>query len=137
MYLPMKDDEWNDSILTVLKCEPLMEYRAEDDPSPPKQQMHRKSGLPLWVVTLSYEHPQHDYEPENCEVRIASAADPGISAGPIRFGGLAFRTWNMNGKKGLSISAESWTQEPRPSTKRRPEPGTPPASGADAKKEAA
>jgi len=38
--------------------------------------------------------------------------------GPIRFGGLAFRTWNMNGKKGLSISADTWTQETKPSAKR-------------------
>ena len=33
----------------------------------------------------------------------------------------------MNGKKGLSIVADTWTQEPRPSTKRPTRPDTPPA----------
>jgi len=127
----MKDDEWNDSVLTVLKCEPLMEFQKEDDPSPPKQQVHKKLG-PLWVVTVSYEH-EMDYEPENCEVRIGSQSDPGISPGPIRFGGLAFRTWNMNGKKGLSVSAESWTQDARPSSKPRKADPPPVAGGGDAK----
>ncbi len=116
MFLPVNDDEFNDSILTVLKCDPVTEFNP-DEGAAPIQQRHRKSGLPLWSVTISYEHEQ-DFEPENCQVRIASAADPGLVPGPIRFGGLAFRTWNMNGKKGLSISADTWTQEARPSTKR-------------------
>ena len=124
MFLPVPDEEFNDSILTALKCEPLMEYRGEDDPAPPAQQTHRKTGAPVWTVTVAYEHEQ-DFEPENCEVKITSAGDPGITPGPIRFGGLAFRTWNMNGKKGLSITAESWTQEPRPSAKRPPSPPAP------------
>ena len=131
MFLPVADDKFNDSILTVLKCEPLMEFRGEDDPAPPVQQTHRKSGLPVWVVTVSYEHEQ-DFEPENCDIKIHVAGDPGITTGPIRFGGLAFRTWNMNGKKGLSVSAETWTQEPRPSSNRKPTdgaPAVPPAQG--------
>ena len=125
MYLPVKDDEVNDSILTVLKCDPLIEFN-DDETAAPVQQTHRKSGLPLWTVTVAYEH-ENDFEPENCQVRIAADGDPGIVPGPIRFGGLAFRTWNMNGKKGLSIAADSWTQEPRPSSRRPSKPDMPPA----------
>lgn len=135
MFVPVKDDEWNDGILTVLKCEPLMEYQREDDPAPPSQQVHKKMG-PLWSVIVSVEH-EKDFEPENCEVRIGSEGDPGIVPGPIRFGGLAFRTWNMNGKKGLSIMAESWTQEARPSSKRPPVPSSPVGSGVEGGKKAA
>ena len=116
MFLPVSDSEFNDSILTVLKVEPLMEFQEDADKAP-VQQKHRKSKLPLWSVTASYEH-EMDFEPENFQVRISSGTDPGITAGPIRFGGLAFRTWNMNGKKGLSITADTWTQEPAPSAKR-------------------
>ena len=135
MYIPVKD-EWNDGILAVVKVEPLMEYQREEDPNPPKQQVHKKLG-PLWSVIVSVEHPEMDYEPENCEVRIGSPGDPGIEVGPIRFGGLAFRTWNMNGKKGLSITAESWTQDSRPSAKRPPAPPTPaPSQGEEGKKAA-
>ncbi len=126
MFLPVSDSEFNDSILTVLKVEPLMEFQEDADKAP-VQQLHRKSRLPLWSVTASYEH-EMDFEPENFQVRIASGDDPGITPGPIRFGGLAFRTWNMNGKKGLSITADTWTQEPAPSAKRaataKPAPDT-------------
>ena len=125
MYLPVDPDEFNDSILTVLKCDPLMRYEPEDEGAEPTQQLHRKTKLPVWTVTISYEHEQ-DFEPENCQVRITADGDPGITPGPIRFGGLAFRTWNMNGKKGLSIGADTWTQEPRPSTRQARTTATPP-----------
>lgn len=124
MFLPVDDDEFNNSILTVLKCEAVSEFNSDED-AEPVQQKHRRTGLPLWSVTVSYEH-ELDFEPENCQVRISSAKNPGLVPGPIRFGGLSFRTWNMNGKKGLSISADSWTQEPRPSSQR---PSAPPAAG--------
>ena len=124
MYLPVNDDEFNDSILTALKVEPLMEFQ-EDEDAVPVQQRHRKTKLPLWTVTASYEH-EMDFEPENFQVRVSADGDPGITAGPVRFGGLSFRTWNMNGKKGLSVSADSWTQEPKPSTKRATAPAKPP-----------
>ena len=124
MFLPVDGDEFNDSILTVLKCEPLVEFN-EDETAAPVQQTQRKTGLPLWTVICSYEH-ENDFEPENFQVRLAAVGDPGIVPGPIRFGGLAFRTWNMNGKKGLSIAADSWTQEPRPSSKRPAKPDLPP-----------
>ncbi|MGH1492077.1 MAG: hypothetical protein ACRBK7_22260 [Acidimicrobiales bacterium] len=130
MFLPVDPEEFNDSILTVLKYDGVMEFN-DDEFAEPVQQLHRKSKLPLWAVTVSYEH-EADFEPENCQVRIASSADPGLTPGPVRFGGLAFRTWNMNGKKGLSISADTWTQEPNPSTKRAAKtspPQTPPKSG--------
>lgn len=123
MFLPVDGDEFNESILTVLKCDPLMQF-DDDETAAPKQQLHRKSKLPLWTVTVSYEHEQ-DFEPENCQIRISNAGDPGITPGPIRFGGLAFRTWNMNGKKGLSITADTWTQAPKPSATRT-KPAAPP-----------
>ncbi len=133
MFLPVDSEEFNDSILTVLKCEGVMEFN-DDEFAEPVQQKHRKTGLPLWSVTVSYEHDA-DFEPENVQIRVASAADPGLVPGPIRFGGLAFRTWNMNGKKGLSIAADTWTQEPSPAGKRAKAaaPPTPPASGSGSK----
>lgn len=130
MFLPVDNEEFNDSILTVLKCEPVMEFN-DDESAAPVQQRHRRSGLPLWSVTVSYEHDA-DFEPENCQVRIASADDPALVPGPVRFGGLAFRTWNMNGKKGLSIAADTWTQEARPSSKRS-RPAPPPTAPIDSK----
>jgi hypothetical protein len=128
MFLPVNDDAFNDSILTVLKCEPVMEFN-DDESAAPVQQRHRKTGLPLWSVTVSYEHAL-DFEPENCQVRVSSVDDPGLMPGPVRFGGLAFRTWNMNGKKGLSIAAETWTQDPAPSSRRasKSTPGPAPVS---------
>ena len=133
MFLPVDGEAFNDSIVTALKCAPDMEFRKEDDPRPASQKTN-KLGLPVWVVTVSYEHAERDYEPENCEVKVASVGDPGIVVGPIRFGGLSFRTWNMNGKKGLAISADSFTQEPRPSSMRKtdPPPSASPATGSKA-----
>ena len=127
MILPVANDDFNDSILTLVKVDPVMEFNP-DDGAAPIQQRHRKSGLPLWSVTVSYEHEQ-DFEPENCQIRIASADDPGLVPGPIRFGGLTFRTWNMNGKRGLSIAADTWTQDARPSTRRATPPSPPTPSG--------
>lgn len=137
MYLPVDAEEFNDSILTVLKCEPKVKFdRDAEEGAPEVQDRHNKSKLPLWLVTASYEH-ELDFEPENFQVRIAHDGDPGIVPGPIRFGGLAVRTWTMNGNKGWSYTADTWTQEPRPSAKRPAKPDVPSAPGGSGKEQTA
>lgn len=135
MFLPIDADEFNDSILTVLKVEPKVKYIADaEEGAADVQEVQAKTKVPLWLVTASYEHA-NDFEPENFQVRIAHEGEPGIVPGPIRFGGLSVRTWNMNSKKGWSISADTWTQEPRPSSKRPAKQDSPPPAPVAAKTE--
>jgi len=125
MFLPVKDAEFNDSIVSAAPSEPVFEH-SEDKDAVPVQKKDKKTGLLHWQVNVMYQHA-NDFAPEVATVKLKSVTDPRIVAGPIKFDGLAFRTWDMGGKKGLSIMAESFSQSGSV-------PATPPKPSASDKK---
>ncbi len=85
-----------------------------------KAQRVSPDGVPLWDIHVTYldlgeERPR----PEQIRVRVPHQANPSItSATPVLFGGLKLNLWEIDGKAGHTWSADTFTTEAPPSTRR-------------------
>lgn len=139
MFIPVDEAKFNANLEGGIKSEPVMDYDPKDPSAADRQKLVGPEGakVPAWVIHVAYTD---DLDPfgsptETIKVRINSHSDPAVAFGPIVLGGIRCQEWEMNGKRGIAWSCESFTQEPRPSTQRTapPEPAKATA-GADVKK---
>ncbi len=94
----------------------------------PKVDRH---GVPVWEFEVMVTDPVDGVS--TSRVRIPCPTPPAATVlSPIRFGGrFTLKEWEFGGNKGVSVTAENYTQEARPST------APPPVPKAEAVKSAA
>jgi hypothetical protein len=77
-----------------------------------KQQKTDYDGVPVWTIECLHRPEQTgDFQPkaEVIQVRIPSRAEPQIEPmSEVLFDGLTARQWSMNGRSGISLSADAF-----------------------------
>ena len=118
MDLPIDEVEFCKNIVTAIGVEPVLEF--SDDASQVAQQRRDRDGRLLWSISVAYQG-EGARRPEVLQIRVASEVEPVVVPGPIRFGGLLVRTWEMGDRRGVSFSAQTFTQAEPPSVRRAKE----------------
>jgi hypothetical protein len=126
VFIPIDEAKFNANVEGGIKSEPVMDYDPRDQSASDRQKMVGPEGakVPAWVIHVAYTDSLDPYgaPTETIKVRINSPSDPQVVFGPIMFGGVKCQEWEMNGKRGVAWSCESFTQEPKPSTQRAAAP---------------
>jgi hypothetical protein len=81
-------------------------------------------GVPVWEFEVLVQDPVEGVS--TSRVRVACGQEPDVTLlAPIRFGGrFTLKEWEFGGRQGISVAAESFTQESRPSSARPPAPAS-------------
>ena len=117
MELPINQFEFSESVVAALGVEPVMSFAEGGDV--PVQRRDRDGRL-LWTVSVAYRG-RGDRRPEVIQVRLVADLEPVVVAGPIWFTGVSVRTWEMGDRRGVSFSAQTFTQAEPPSVRRAKE----------------
>ncbi len=120
MQLPIDVAQFNENIQGASGYEPVMDF----DSGRQKMVGPEEDRKLAWAIKVVYEDESDPYgEQETIKVRFNANDDPKITFGPIMLGAVRAQTWQVATKggqlkNGISFSCETFTQEPRPSTKR-------------------
>lgn len=113
MRVRLNQDETSACISAASFSEPVVDFTT-------KVQRVSAEGFPLWDIHVTYldlgeERPR----PEQVRIRVPHAVDPQIATStPVRFGGLRLNLWEIDGKAGHTWSADTFTTEASPATRR-------------------
>lgn len=113
-------DQVNDLGITAYK---VTEAKKWNDDLPVEQRKQLtddgRTGWPMWDVLATFAEGETVFQ---VKVRMPAETRPDIHAGPIRFGGLNFRARMIQGRLGLAVTADTYSQETAPSVKRTAPP---------------
>ncbi len=116
----------NPEFITGIRSAGFIEAPTQYDPKRPEgveaPQDTNRDGLPLWLIHCMWVDESAAFiNPEMIKVKVASTTRPEIPGGSsvVFFGGLYMNVDpRRNGGFSVSFSAESYTFDPAPSTKR-------------------
>lgn len=120
--------------MSGIKSAGFVEAPTQYDPKRPEgveaPQDTNRDGIPLWIIHCMWVDESAPFiNPETIKVKVASTTKPEIPGGSsaVFFGGLYMNvTPRRNGGFSVSFSAESFTFDPAPSTKRGTKTGNAP-----------
>lgn len=108
-------------------CIEVVAKTRRDDRTGREFQSENQDGLPVWTVRCLTQI--EGQKPETLDVSVASAKEPALGALiPVEFGNLVARPWSMDGRSGLSFSAENVRAKSSSNGKSAPAPAAAPAS---------